>query len=240
MQKVQIEITGYSISTDWYEGLDNSDVIIMIPGYNSSKARISSFAKKVVKDTNNSVLAIDLSGHGESPFNLDDTRPAQHFLELIYVFDWVHSNYPDAEITVEGSSYGGFLVTYLTKYRDFAKAVLIAPAIYRPEEFYNKWGIRRKNEEQYTKVIAEYRKNKNELAQHPLLMGTDGFNGKVLVVEHENDVIVPVETTQAYIDAFRADRIVAAGFLHSFNDESIDKEALSDYFTKITSWLVND
>ncbi|CAN5374476.1 alpha/beta fold hydrolase [soil metagenome] len=238
MQTLQIDITGYSISVDWYEGKDTSNIVIMLPGYNSSKSRIASLAQAIVQKTGKSALTIDLSGHGESPFVLNDTRPAQHFLELIYVFDWVKDKYPNAEIIVEGSSYGGYLATGLTKYREFSKLVLIAPAIYRPNEFYNEWNIRNDNVQQYEETVAVYRKDSTILSGHPLFVRASNFEGKVLVVVHEHDEVIPKETTEAYINSFKADSFIANGFPHSFNDKTIDQTALLEYRDKIANWLI--
>jgi hypothetical protein len=85
--------------------------------------------------------------------------------------------------------------------------------------------------------MAVYRKNKELLAKHPLLARASNFEGETLVVVHENDELVPSETTDAYINAFNADHIVAKGFPHSFNDAAIDYVELIGYQNKIVDWL---
>src|ERR1700722_13600135 len=137
-----IPCTGYSIVADWHEGKTNKKILLALPGYTSSRLRQKDLVSAIVNKTGISSLVIDYTGHGDSPFELRNTRPAQHFLEVIYAFDWLKQNYPDAQIFVMGSSYGSFLATQLTKYREFDKLVLKVPAIYKPEAFYDLWALR--------------------------------------------------------------------------------------------------
>jgi uncharacterized protein len=236
-ETIEIKCSGYSIIADWYEGADPRKILLMLPGFTSSRARQKDFVSAVVKQTGMSAIVIDYSGHGDSPFELKDTRPAQHFLEVICAFDWVKEKCPDAEISVAGSSYGSFLATQLTKYREFAKLVLRAPAIYRPNEFYDLWSVRFSDEEGYRKAMDAYRRHAEALAKHPLLARASNFRGKTLVVVHENDELVPSETTNAYISAFDADSFVAKDFTHSVSDSPINQQQLDEYQSHIADWL---
>ncbi len=235
--ELNIKCSGYEIAADWYDGTDENKILIVLPGYSSSKERQRTHAEAMVQDTGTCALAVDFSGHGNSPFELRDTRPAQHFLELIYVFDWAAFNYPQATISVSGSSYGGFLALQLTKYRQFANLILRAPAIYRPEDFYDLWAERIDNLKQYDTSIAEYRRDVNSLAKHPLLRKASAFEGNVLVVVHGEDEIVSRATTDAYIKAFHADSIVAEGLGHTIDKNTIDAATLQNYQGSISDWL---
>jgi esterase/lipase len=233
----KIACSGYEIAVDWYEGADANKILLVLPGYNSSKARQKVHAEAIVEKTGTSALVVDFSGHGHSPFALRDTRPAQHFLELIYVFDWLRQQYPDAVISVSGVSYGGFLAVQLTKYREFANLVLRAPAIYKPSAFYDLWADRIDHEQAYAKNLADYRKDAEALANHPLLKRAASFKGRTLVVVHENDEMVPRETTDAYIRAFNADSFIAEGLSHIVTANSPDPAQLQVYQERIASWL---
>lgn len=191
----------------------------------------------MVQDMGTCALVIDFSGHGNSPFELRDTRPAQHFLELMYVFDWLKQKYPAATISVSGSSYGGFLAVQLTKYREFANLVLRAPAIYKPSAFYDLWSVRIDNEDAYNAQMREYRQDTEALAKHPLLGRASAFKGKVLVVVHENDEVVLRATTDAYINAFNADSFIAEGFSHTVDAAVRDPAKLQTYQDRIAEWL---
>lgn len=235
--ELQITCTGYKISTNWYEGRDTSKILIVLPGYSSSKERQKTHAESMVQSTGMSVIAVDFSGHGTSPCELRDTRPAQHFLELIHVFDHLKEKYPEAEISVSGSSYGGFLAVQLTKYREFSNLVLRAPAIYKPSTFYDPWSIRIDNTEAYDKDLLAYRSSSEEISKHPLLNRVAAFKGNTLVVVHGEDEIVPSATTDAYIATFNADKVVAEGFGHAIDKNNMTEAQLTEYQDKIADWL---
>jgi len=235
---MKIPCAGYDIAVDLYEGMNNSKILIVLPGYTSTKARQKVHAENMVESTGTSAIVVDFSGHGNSPFDIRDTRPAQHFLELIYVFDWVKFHYPTAKISVSGSSYGGFLAVQLTKYREFHNLVLRAPAIYRPSAFYDLWAQRIDNLEEYHLQSQEYKQNAQALAEHPLLKRATSFKGRVLVVVHDEDEIVPSQTTDAYIKALNADTYVAKGFAHTIDKNDISEAELQSYQDHIADWLL--
>ncbi len=235
--ELQIQITGYSIAADWYEGSDPNKILIVLPGYRSSKARLKTLAEAMVKGTGTSALVVDFSGHGASPFELNDIRPAQHFLELICVFDWLKEKYPAANISVFGSSYGGFLAVQLTKYREFDKLVLRTPAIYKPSTFYDPRSVRLNNLETYKLQMQQYRTDSEALAKHPLLSRAASFKGRVLVIVHENDEVIPRQTTDAYINTFKADCFIAEGITHTLDASTINPKILQSYLDRITEWL---
>jgi len=235
----KIACPGYEISTNWYEGSDASKVLIVLPGYSASKERQKPHAQAMVEQTGTSALVVDFSGHGTSPFELRDTRPAQHLLELVCVFDWVAEHHPAAEISVSACSYGGFLSAQLTLYREFKNLILRAPAIYRPVTFYDLWAKRIDNTQQYDRAAREYRTNEALLAKHPILAGPRVFTGNVLVVAHERDAIVPVETTNAYARAFGAELFVAEGFAHVIDKDNQDSAQLHAYQKRIADWLLS-
>lgn len=236
--EIKIPCSGYEIAADWLHGSDDKKILAILPGYSSSKARQRIHAELMVELTGTNALVVNFSGHGNSPFELRDTRPAQHFLELIYVFDWLTEQYPSAEISVSGSSYGGFLAVQLTKYRRFKNLVLRAPAIYKPAAFYDPWSSRIDNEVAYDKELHEYRTDSDALAKHPLLARAASFEGSTLVVVHENDEIVPKETTDAYIAAFKADSVVAKGFAHVVDKNNPTTSQLQEYHGQIADWLL--
>lgn len=235
--EIKIQCPGYEISTEWYEGKENKKILIVLPGYSSSKARQKIHAEAMVQDTGICALAVDFSGHGESPFSLDDTRPAQHLLELVCVYDWLHEQHPDASISISGSSYGGYLAAHLSKYRDLTHLILRAPAIYLPSAFYDPWSIRTNDVEAYAQMIKPYRTNMAELEKHPVFEQASKFKGRTLVVVHEIDEVVPRPTTDAFIKAFGADSILAQGFSHKVDDAVRDESRLQSYQDQITAWL---
>lgn len=231
MNKIAINCIGYNIAADWYEGTSDEMLLVLV-GFTSNKSKYQDFVQTLVSDAGMSALVVDYSGHGESPFELDELTPAQHFLEVITAFDWLKNLYPNKKINVMGTSYGGFLATQLTKYRSFNKLVLRVPALYPPEDFYTKWGD---NSDVHRK---EYRERYSDDIGHPLLRRVSKFGGKTFVVIHEKDELCPENTTTAFAEAFSADVWRVPGFAHGIGNKTQDE--LRTYYNKIADWLKND
>lgn len=229
--RVDIPCVGYSIVADWYEGTNDDQILLVLPGWTSTRLSYGDFTQHMVENTGAGALVLDYSGHGDSPFDAYDMRPAQHFLEVINAFDWLKQKHPKAHISVIGTSYGGYLAAQLTKYREFDNLVLRVPAIYPPKDFYTP------HKDMDNELMSKfYRNDSKELAKHPLFQRAAGFKGKTLVVVHENDQIIPPETTEQFIKTFAADMHLAKGFPHSFNEAASDEEKLA-YKNAVSDWL---
>lgn len=227
---VDIPCVGYSVKADLYEGSEDS-LVLMLIGFTSKKSKYQNLAQAIQAVHGSSVLVLDYSGHGESPFDIQDITPAQNFLEAITAFDWLKEKYPEAKIIVIGTSYGGFMATQLTKYRSFDQLVLRVPALYEPDNFYTRW--RDSNIEKR----HEYRLHAQNLDQHPLFKGAGGFKGSALVILHDNDEVCPQHSTQPFINAFNADSWVAPRLAHSFWGSNISESEEANYYKQITDWM---
>lgn len=232
-KQISIPITEYSIQADWHEGTSSDDVLLTFVGFGSSKKSNSDFVANVVKQTGMSALVLDFSGHGESPFDVNDTMPAQHLIEAAKAYDWLAESYPERTINVMGTSYGGFMAAYLTRFRAVAKLVLRTPAIYAPKDFYT-------THQHIDKlVVRKYRKDTEALKNHPLFLQEAVSQPDTLLVVHGNDDSIPVETSDVYRDAFNAEMYVAEGFVHAFRDPSNPQDQIEDYYQAVARWLIN-
>lgn len=231
MKTLDIECVGYSVKADVYEGSDKGPILLSLIGLTSrrNKEHYTGFLSRLGSELGITTVIFDYTGHGDSPFDVDDLYPAQHFLEVVTVFDWIVKNYPGRKIFVVGSSYGGYMATQLTKYREFEGLILRAPAIYLPVDFYTSYGKR-----DYEITMA-FRKNTAALANHPLLGRAAEFRGKVLLVVHENDEVIPKETTDAYANAFKPEIILAKEITHSLSDAT--PQQAEDYNQAVFDWL---
>ena len=230
-KNIKINCTGYEVAADWYEGASN-EILLFLIGFESNKAKYADMVEAMMQQTGMSALALDYTGHGDSPFELDDISPAQHFLEVVTTFDWIQGQHPGKPINVIGTSYGGFHATQLTKYRKFEKLILRVPAIYPPDVFYTKW-----KDMNVEYIRGTYRHDTEDLVNHPLLKRASEFKGKTLVVTHELDDICPSNVTKAFIHAFHADSWTQPNFKHSILESAPDEKTLSAYHNKIAEWL---
>ena len=233
MQPITKDISciGYAVKADIYEGSSEGPLLLSLIGRTSkrTKQRYYDFLPRLSENLGVTSVIFDYTGHGDSPFDYGDLTPAQHFLEVITVFDWMKEKYPNRKIFVIGSSYGGFLATQLTKYRKFDGLILRAPAMYRPADFYT----RAKDEDKAATMM--FRGNSELLATHPLLTRASKYEGKTLLVVHENDELIPTETTDAYEKALSPDVYVAKGVSHSLDQAT--PEQVSEYNDAVINWI---
>lgn len=229
IKNIDIPCLGYRLKADFYDN-GSDKVILSLIGWSSSKVRYNDLLTGVCQRTGYNALVFDYSGHGESEFPLSETRPAQHFLEVICAYDYLHENYPKAEIIVMGASYGGYMAAILSQFRPVKRQVIRAPGLYKPEDFYS-YAPDWRNDSLY-----EYRKNPKLVADNPLFQKAEDYKGKTLVVVHEKDEQIPAAVTNAYIKSYGADVYVAKGLAHSFGEKP-PREKVEAYQEAIADWL---
>jgi esterase/lipase len=231
---VDIDCKGYAVKADIYHGNNDGAVLLSLIGRTSrrTKQRYYDFLPRLANDLGITSVIFDYTGHGDSPFDIEDLSPAQHFLEVITVFGWMKAKYPKRKFFVIGSSYGGFLATKLTKYRKFDGLILRAPAIYKPSAFYTLM----KNEDRNGTQV--FRRDVEALAKHPLLTRASQFEGKVLLVVHENDEQIPKETTDAYANAFKQEVVLVKGITHSL--DNVTTQQVDEYNQTIFNWFAKN
>lgn len=230
-KEISIPIANYAVIADWYESTKATATVLVFVGFGSHKSRQGELVKAIVEQAGVNALVVNLSGQGEGPFTMDEMTPAQHLMEAAFVYDWLKARYPEQTVHCMGTSYGGFIAAYLTRFREIHTLVLRTPAIYKPEDFYTR--------HQYIdkRTAREYRKMTELLSHHPLFLQPSLGNPKTLVVVHSNDESVPIETTTTYSDNFSAAVYVAEGFVHAFRDPSNPKDAVDAYVRAIAGWL---
>jgi pimeloyl-ACP methyl ester carboxylesterase len=231
MKTVKIPCVGYELAADWYDG-KNDQVLLVVPGWSSNKQNYEDLAGAITKQTDSAALVLDLAGHGDSPFRLPDLMPAQNLLDLMNAYDWLWRKHPDKTINVMGTSYGAYLSAWLAAYRPLSKLVLRAPAIYRPEDLYMYWGDIDREE-----TRLEYRSDAAAVAKHPVFAAVSGFKGRALVVVHEQDEEIPPATSDAYIEAFHADKYLAEGLSHKMAQWKSERSKIIAYQKAIADWL---
>lgn len=229
VKSVRIPCLSYELNADFYDN-GGDKILLSLIGWSSEKIRYHDILEGICRRTGMDALAFDYSGHGDSKFPLEKTRPAQHFLEAICAYDYLSENYPGREIVVMGASYGGYMTALLSQFRPVKKQIIRAPGLYKPEDFYS-YAPDWRNDSLY-----EYRKDPALVPQNPLFTQAKNYKGKTLVVVHEKDEQIPAVVTDAYIKAFGADVYVAEGLMHSFGEKP-DRQKVENYQEAISSWL---
>lgn len=229
-QDVKIQNIGYELCADWY-GTDKDQVVLVLPGFTSTKKKYEDLVSHLVEGTGFSALVLDYAGHGESPFVLDELSRADNFSDVVTAFDWLVKNHGNKKITVLGTSYGGFHAAYLTKFRKFQSIIFRVPASYPEETLYTKIGDMKDAHSE------DYRNNPDNYVDHWLFTHADSVKGRALVITHEFDTVCPPVATRPFADAFGADTWEAPGFKHGFGDSDVTEQQVQDYYKKLTDWI---
>ncbi len=173
----------------------NMGFVLWLYGSNSNRQKHYPVLGKIASEVNLPTFCFDYSGHGDAPFEFDKTTPAQHFLEVITVYDELCAEFGCGGGAVVSTSYGSYLQLQLLKYRQVIAGILRAPAMFRPSSFYTRWeNLLNEDEDQY-------RHDPDELAKHPLLARAGANKAPMLVVEHAADDVIPsmIPTTIAHM-----------------------------------------
>ena len=231
MKKVTIDCTGYQIAADLYEQ-DQDKVLLVLPGFTSSKQNYKPLVEAIIERTNTSALVIDYSGHGESPFDIQDITITENFSEVVRAYDWLRQQYPDTPIDVMGTSYGGYFAAKLATVREVRKLIMRVPANYDPKDLYTPW--RELDQEQIRNV---YRVDPNNFTKHPVLDAAQNFKGQAYLLTHELDEACPRPCTDPFAAAFKAEAWEAKGFMHGFGATKPSPQQMNEYQDKLGEWL---
>ncbi|QQE88889.1 alpha/beta hydrolase family protein [Azotobacter chroococcum] len=143
-------------------------------------------------------LTFDMRGHGGTLAQQQGVTREDNLHDLIAAYDLLarHPAIDRDAIAVVGSSYGGYLATILTSLRPVKWLALRVPALYRDAE----WS--RPKRELDRQDLQLYRNSPLTPADNRALGACAAFRGDVLLVESENDQLIPHTTLMNYRSAF--------------------------------------
>lgn len=145
-------------------------------------------------------LTVDLRAHGKTEGTIGNFSSKDFLDDVMAAYDFlvVQPNIDPSRIGVVGESFGGYLASLLSAQRKLAWMVLRVPADYPDEEF-NLPKIPTLAQDR--PAVSQWREQKREWGATAALRAIHAFRGKILIVESENDDLVPHQTVQNYGDA---------------------------------------
>lgn len=178
-------------------------------------------------------LTFDLRGH-EKTIAAKESVTRRHNLEdIVAAYDRL-ATHPaiDAEaIAVIGSSYGGYLATFLTTLRPVKWLALRVPALYWDDE----WDLPKHMLD--AGRLARYRNIPWNPVDNLALKACAGFTGDVLLVESEHDTFVPHTTLMSYRAAFERAHSLTHRILDGA-DHALSQDCDQQAYTGIlTNWF---
>jgi dienelactone hydrolase len=143
-----------------------------------------------------------------------------------------HASVDPARVGVLGFSYGGYAAALLTSLRPVGFMVLRSPAIYPDDE----WRTPKQLLDQ--DAVDAVRQHRLAPGENLVLDCCCRFRGPVLLIESEQDEVIPRTVIDNYEAAFRQARTSARWMLAGADHRLTQASARDVYVAGVVSWLV--
>lgn len=178
-------------------------------------------------------LTFDLRGHIKNSERQHTVTREENLRDLICAYDCLH-RHPAIDtraIAVVGTSYGAYLSTILTTLRPVQWLSLRVPSLYRDDQ----WDTPKRKLDR--KDLAQYRSGFVPATENRALMACMQFRGDVLLVESENDHLVPHSTIMSYRAAFQNSHSLTHRVIDNADHALTDKTCQQAYTSILVSWV---
>ena len=179
-------------------------------------------------------LTFDLRGHAQTESRFHTVSREQNLQDVLAAYDQLAARrHVDRDaIAVVGSSYGGYLAAILTSLRPVRWLALRAPALYMESGWDSPKLQLHKDQD-----LTRYRANRVPAADNRALTACAGFEGDMLLIQSENDQIIPKATLASYREAATNTRSLTVrcidGADHGLSSD-VDQRA---YTNMLVAWL---
>jgi pimeloyl-ACP methyl ester carboxylesterase len=179
-------------------------------------------------------LTFDLRGHARTKAQYETVSREHNLRDVSAAYDaLVHQRGVDpSAIAVVGSSYGGYLAAILTSMRPVKWLALRAPALYKDTG----WELPKRQLRQQQDLEA-YRRLPAKPTESRALAACTRFEGDVLLVESENDELVPHQVLVNYREACIRARSVTARVITGADHGLAGPGCQQAYTTLLVTWL---
>lgn len=179
-------------------------------------------------------LTIDLRGHGKDMQHRESVSRAQNLADLISAYDWLAGrvNVERSAIAVVGISYGAYLAAILSSLRPVRWLALRTPALYKDAQ----WDAPKKQLHSDNSLL-NYRSLRMEPSENRALQACAQFQGDALLIEAENDSIIPHAVIENYMTALSNARSLTSRVISGADHALSTVEMQQNYNTLLIGWL---
>ena len=223
------ELAGMILSNPNFSG--KRPVILVIHGWTSQMSR---YPQRLAPEIDMGYIAVlfDMRGHGQTGGSLNELSLRDHLNDCLFTYDYMVSlsEVDISNISVFGSSYGGYLASLLTAERKVHHLVLNVPALY-PDEIFNKSKLQRSQQ------TSQYRESFHGPEDNRALKAVNNFNDNLLLIQAEKDEVLPGQVMKSYRSAAQSgyDFELIKGANHSMTTLSASEsrnKILAEWFRK--------
>lgn len=220
MKKIEFSVNNYKLRgviISPQELKTKNPAILFIHGWTSEKERSYQYASGLAK-LGYICFLFDMRGHGESEGDINKAFIKEFLDDVLAAYDYFVKvkGVNQENISIIGSSFGGYLAALLTTKRRVKRLALRVPADY-PDNTFNKSKMQNSGSENAS--VVAWRTKPKKPSETFALNAIHNFNGEVLVIESEKDDVVPHESVQNYLNAVKdkskLTHIVMKGAPHS-------------------------
>lgn len=207
--------------------------VLMVHGWGGSQEQYLTGARELAA-LGCICLTFDLSGHVATRSLRESVTREDNLDDVLAAYDFLleHPAVDPARVAVVGSSYGGYLAVLLTQYRPVHWLGLRAPALYRDSD----WNAP-KRKLAVLQNLAEYRRHRHEPEENQALRAANTFLGDVLLVESEDDRIVPAPVLASYRSAFAHTSSLTYRVIRGADHALSSPLSQQAYASLLTQWL---
>lgn len=179
-------------------------------------------------------LTVDLRGHDLNSQQSHTVSRAENLQDLLAAYDWLvkQPNVESSAVAVVGISYGGYLAAILSSLRPVRWLALRAPALYKDEG----WELPKRQLNADSDLLA-YRQRQIIPADNVALKACSAFRGDALIVESENDIIVPHPVIENYVAALANARSLTSRVIAGADHGLTEKPGQKAYTSLLINWL---
>ena len=197
-EPIEISVDDQQIEARLIAGVSAGPGVLFVHGWGGNQQQYLNRARAVA-ELGFICLTFDLRGHARSDGQRDLVSREDNLRDLLAAYDALASQpgCDRASLGVVGSSYGAYLAAILTSERAVKWLALRAPALYNDAG----WELPKRQLHEDPDFCA-YRRRSVAAEENRALRACAAFPGDVLVVESEQDDVVPHPVIANYLAAF--------------------------------------